>query len=92
MQAVRSKNRIGIKYNIFFLHGNVPKVLFCIAVIELKALLELKLSGASSGESSIPKEGILSMIRSLTPQQAARNALAAEFNYLIQQQGHLSAV
>jgi len=26
----------------------------------------LKLSGASSGESSIPKEGILSIIRSLT--------------------------
>jgi len=35
---------------------------------------KLKLSGASSGESSIPKEGILNMIRSLTPQQAARNA------------------
>src|SRR5574340_782181 len=41
----------------------------------------LKLSGASSGESSIPKEGILNMIRSLTPQQAARNALAAEFKF-----------
>jgi hypothetical protein len=40
---------------------------------------ELKLSGASSGESPIPKEGILNMVRSLTPQQAARNALAAEF-------------
>ncbi len=45
----------------------------------MAVLRRLKLSGASSGESSIPKEGILNMIRSLTPQQAARNALAAEF-------------
>jgi len=41
---------------------------------------KLKLSGASSGESSIPKEGILNIIRSLTPRQAAGNALAAGFN------------
>jgi hypothetical protein len=39
----------------------------------------LKLSGASSGESSIPKEEILNIIRSLTPRQAAGNALAAGF-------------
>ena len=39
----------------------------------------MKLSGASSGESSIPKEGILNTIRSLTPRQAAGNALAAGF-------------
>ena len=45
--------------------------------------LELKLSGASSGESSIPKEGILNIIRSLTPRQAAGNALAAGFIALI---------
>ncbi len=41
----------------------------------------LKLSEASFGESSILKEGILNMIHSLTPQQAARNALAAEFRH-----------
>jgi len=29
------------------------------------------------------QEGILNVIRSLTPQQAARNALAAEFNSYI---------
>ncbi len=41
----------------------------------------LKLSGASSGESSISREGILSMTRSLTPSppRRTRNALAAEF-------------
>jgi len=40
----------------------------------------LKLSEASFGEAPIPKEGILEKIRSLTPPQAAGNALAAEFN------------
>jgi len=39
----------------------------------------LKLSGASPGGSSIPKEGILNILRPLTPRQAAGNALAAGF-------------
>ena len=43
------------------------------------ALEKLKLSGASSGESSIPKEGILNMTHSHSSQQAVRNALTAEF-------------
>jgi hypothetical protein len=49
--------------------------------IEIPTRLQhsLKLSEASFGESPIPKEGILNMIRSLIPQQAASNALAAEF-------------
>jgi hypothetical protein len=40
--------------------------------------LYLKLSAASCGESSILKEQLF-VIRSLTPQQAAGNALATEF-------------
>ena len=40
----------------------------------------LKLSGASSGESSIPKEGILNIIRSLAPRHSAGHALAAGLN------------
>ena len=39
----------------------------------------MKLSGASSGESPIRKEESSNMIRSLTPEQATGNALAAGF-------------
>jgi len=39
----------------------------------------LKLSGASSGESPILKKEFSYMIRSLTPQQATGNALTAGF-------------
>lgn len=39
----------------------------------------LKLSGASSGESPIMKEEFSDMIRSLTPQQVTGNALTAGF-------------
>ncbi len=43
----------------------------------------LKLSGASSGESSIPREGILNILRSLTPRHAVGNALAAGFKRFV---------
>jgi hypothetical protein len=44
---------------------------------------ELKFSGASSGESPIRNEVFLNMTPSLTPQQAANNALAAGFKVIV---------
>jgi len=46
---------------------------------KIKAVPELKPSEASFGEAPIPKEEVSDIIRSLTPQQAATNAPAAEF-------------
>jgi len=59
------------------------------SVADQLANYRAKLKLSRSGESSILKEEALNMIRSLTPQQAAGNTLAAGFNAMRQLAGKI---